>query len=129
LKPASLFALALATTCALTGCDNFDFVDKSKDAVIPKSELQQLTLEAADAKQVGRYQLHRDGNRTWRLDTSTGHSCLLLASEWDWKTEAANQNSCANEDVAEARKRHRLHPSLYDQNGEPIIQAQTPATK
>ncbi len=118
--------LALAATYVLTGCEDMDVVDKSKNVVISKSEYEQLRAAALENKQVGRYQLHRDGLRTWRLDTATGSSCLLLASEADWKGAAKDQESCATEDYLEGQRRHRLYPGLYDQYGQPIQQAQTP---
>lgn len=110
--------------CVLYGCDDYQFAEKSKEVVISKEEYDQLKATAALAKQVGRYQLHREGSRTWRLDTATGHSCLLLASEYDWKTDAAKENSCASDDWREAQERHRLYPSLFDENGNPIAPAQ-----
>lgn len=129
-------ALTLLAALALTGCEDFDVVDKSKyDVVdkskyvaISKSEYEQLRAAALEAKQVGRYQLHRDGYRTWRLDTSTGKSCLLLATEADWKAGAKDQTSCAVEDYLEGKRRHDLFPTLYDQYGSPIPQQQPPKT-
>jgi hypothetical protein len=96
---------------------------QSKEVVISKAEYDELKA-AAQAKQVGRYQLHREGFRTWRLDTATGRSCLLLTTDNDWKNAASTQNSCATEDWQEAQERHRLYPSLYDQDGNPIRQKQ-----
>ena len=77
-RPVLLFVLV----CSMSGCDDFQLADKSKEVVISKSEYEQLkaAVAASQAKQVGRYQLHRDGFRTWRLDTATGRSCLLLTS-------------------------------------------------
>lgn len=126
-------ALTLLATFALSGCGDFDVVDKSKydvvdktkSVVLSKSEYDQLKAAAYEAKQVGRYQIHREGFRTWRLDTATGQSCLLLATEADWKGGAKNQTSCAVEDYLEARRRHSLFPTLYDENGDPITQQQS----
>lgn len=112
--------LGLLSVFVGSGCDDYQMADKSKEVVISKQEYDQLKAAAAQAKQVGRYQLHRDGSRTWRLDTSTGHSCLLLATEYDWKSSGSSQNSCAGEDFREAQERHRMYPSLYDQSGNPI---------
>ena len=112
----------MAVSWALSGCEDFEVVDKSKQVVISKEEYDQLRAAAAQAKQVGRYQLHREGPRTWRLDSATGRSCLLLATEYDWKNDATKENSCASEDWKEAQERHRLYPSIYDQNGDPIPQ-------
>lgn len=123
-----MLTLSALATCVLSGCEDYELVDKSQNIVISKSEYEQLKAAALETKQVGRYQLHRDGLRTWRLDTSTGKSCLLLATEVDWKGSAKDQVSCATEDYLEARRRHSLFPTLYDENGAPIPQQQPPRT-
>ena len=119
----ALFAL---TMCALCGCDDYQLADRSKDVVISKEEYDQLKGTAALTKQVGRYQLHRDGLRTWRLDTASGRSCLLLTTEYDWNSEGSKQNACTGDDWREAQERHRLYPSLFDQRGNPIAPTQHP---
>ncbi len=124
MKTTPLLMLALVASCTLSGCDDFQLADKSKEVVISKAEYDQLKAAAAQAKQVGRYQLHREGSGTWRLDTATGHSCLLLATETNWKNERLNENSCATEDLKEAQERHRLYRSLYDESGNPLPQKQ-----
>lgn len=115
-------ALVLLMVCVLSGCDDYQVAEKAREVVISKAEYEQLKASSAQAKQVGRYQLHREGSRTWRLDTATGRSCLLLATEVDWENNASQGNSCANEDWREAQERHRLYPTLYDQSGNPIPQ-------
>lgn len=115
--------LLVLATCVLCGCEDYDIVDKSQQVVISKREYEQLkaAAAAAQAKQVGRYQLHREGIRTWRLDTATGRSCLLLTTQWDWDSkDTKTQTSCAVEDYNEAQERHRLYPSVFDANGDPI---------
>jgi hypothetical protein len=114
--------LPITAVCFLSGCDDYQVAEKSKEVVIPKAEYEQLQATLAENKQVGRYQLHKDGPRTWRLDTATGRSCLLLASEADWKAEGGQQVSCITEDYAVAQERHKLHPSLFDAKGDPIQQ-------
>lgn len=123
-------ALPFLAAFALSGCGDLDVVDKSKyDVVdksqyvaISKSEYEQLRAAALEAKQVGRYQIHREGFRTWRLDTATGKSCLLLTVDADWKGAAKDQTSCETEDYLERQRLHQLFPTLYDQNGNPIQQ-------
>jgi hypothetical protein len=106
---------------ALCGCEDFQVVDKSQQVAISKQEYEQLKAVAVQAKQVGRYQLHREGTRTWRLDTSTGRSCLLLATQADWDSKDGKaQDSCSLEDYNEAQERHRLYPSLFDASGNSI---------
>ncbi len=111
--------LGVLSMLGMSGCDDYQMADKSKEVVLSKAECEQLKASAALAKQVGRYQLHKEGSRTWRLDTATGRSCLMLTTEADWKSEGY-ASSCAAEDLAEAQERHRLYPSLYDASGNPL---------
>jgi hypothetical protein len=120
IKPQPIFFVTIAAALGLNSCDSFDVVDKSKDVVISRSEYEQLKAAALQPKQVGRYQLHREGIRTWRLDTVTGNSCLLLTADWDWTAGGANQMDCPTVDYNEAQKRHRLYPNVYDKNGDSI---------
>ena len=67
---------------------DYEMVQKIKSGqytVIKNDEPTTLKSQAELGKGVGRYQIHREGFRTWRLDTSTGKICLLLASDADWK--------------------------------------------
>lgn len=124
MKTTPLLALVLFAACTLTGCDDYQVTDKSKDVVISKAEYEALKAAAAQAKQVGRYQLNREGSRTWRLDTSTGRHCLLLTTDYDWQHEGAKQNTCTTDDWKAAQELHRLYPSVYDENGNPLPQKQ-----
>lgn len=62
--------------------------------LIKYDELAQLRKDAEIGKSVGRYQMHQIGFRTWRLDTATGTSCLLLTSEADWKKPETAIEGC-----------------------------------
>jgi hypothetical protein len=42
----------------------------------------------------GRYQLYRQGNITWRLDTATGKTCIVFATEEEWKKPLVYRNGC-----------------------------------
>ncbi len=42
----------------------------------------------------GRYQLYRQGNITWRLDTETGKSCVLFATDEEWGKPRVYRASC-----------------------------------
>ena len=33
----------------------------------------------------GKYQLYRQGNLTWRLNTETGQTCIIFATDEEWK--------------------------------------------
>jgi hypothetical protein len=42
----------------------------------------------------GRYQLYRQGNLTWRLDTDTGHSCIIFATDEEWHKPRVYRAAC-----------------------------------
>ncbi len=42
----------------------------------------------------GHYQLYRQGNLTWRLNTDTGDSCVLLATEEEWRKPQVYRSGC-----------------------------------
>lgn len=43
----------------------------------------------------GRYQLYRQGNLTWRLDTNSGESCILFATDAEWRKPRVFHAGCA----------------------------------
>jgi hypothetical protein len=42
----------------------------------------------------GRYQLYRQGDLTWRLDTETGRSCIVFATDDQWKKPRVYKAGC-----------------------------------
>ena len=62
--------------------------------LVKTDELTQLRKDAEIGKNVGRFQVHREGYRTWRLDTATGTSCLLLTTAADWEKPASAISAC-----------------------------------
>jgi hypothetical protein len=42
----------------------------------------------------GRYQVYRQGNLTWRIDTNTGRSCILFATDEEWKKPKVYRAGC-----------------------------------
>ncbi|MEI9980371.1 MAG: hypothetical protein WDN23_15475 [Edaphobacter sp.] len=42
----------------------------------------------------GRYQLYRQGNITWRLDTQSGKTCIIFATDEEWKKAKVYRNGC-----------------------------------
>jgi len=42
----------------------------------------------------GRYQLYRQGNITWRLDTETGRTCIIFATNEEWKKPQVYRAGC-----------------------------------
>ena len=88
------------------GCDDIQLVNANDRAlltkaksgqyeVVTKTELQELRATAATAKAVGRYQIYNRGYRTFRLDTATGKTCILLATDADWKRLDTQAQNCA----------------------------------
>ncbi len=42
----------------------------------------------------GRYQLYRQGNITWRLDTNNGQSCVIFATDEEWRKPRVLRAGC-----------------------------------
>lgn len=45
----------------------------------------------------GRYQLYRQGNITWRIDTDTGKTCIIFATDEEWKKPKVYRNGCGRQ--------------------------------
>jgi hypothetical protein len=43
----------------------------------------------------GHYQLYRQGDLTWRVNTDTGQACILFATDAEWKKAKVYRNGCA----------------------------------
>lgn len=102
------YLIPLILLCTALAACNSDGVNSVTDAeyqsvvklrsgqytLISNQDLNNLDNEAALGKSVGRYQIHNEGFRTWRLDTATGQICLLLASSADWKKPDISAQGC-----------------------------------
>lgn len=44
----------------------------------------------------GRYQLYRQGDITWRLDTDTGRTCIIFATDEQWKKPRVYRAGCGS---------------------------------
>lgn len=44
----------------------------------------------------GKYQLYRQGNITWRMDTETGKTCIIFATEEEWKKQRVYRAGCGS---------------------------------
>ena len=42
----------------------------------------------------GKYQLYRQGDLTWRLNTNTGDACILFATDALWRQQRVYQHGC-----------------------------------
>lgn len=44
----------------------------------------------------GKYQLYRQGNLTWRLNTETGQTCVVFATDEEWKKPKVYRAGCGS---------------------------------
>jgi hypothetical protein len=44
----------------------------------------------------GKYQLYRQGDLTWRLNTDTGDACILFATDAEWRKPKVFQEGCSS---------------------------------
>jgi hypothetical protein len=42
----------------------------------------------------GKYQLYRQGNITWRLNTDTGQTCIIFATDDEWRKPRVYKAGC-----------------------------------
>ena len=42
----------------------------------------------------GRYELYRQGDITWRMDTASGQACVLFATESMWRRSLVYEHGC-----------------------------------
>lgn len=102
------FAFILLLT-AISGCEDmgiYQLTDAERDSMskirsgqytlISNKDLDALKQQAELGKSIGRYQIHTEASRTWRLDTANGNVCLLLASQDDWKKPETQAQACTN---------------------------------
>ncbi len=104
--------LSTAMLFAVLGCDSTpdlltnseqDSLNKLRSGqytFISNQDLSALKHDAEIGKNLGRYQIRREGFRTWRFDTATGQICLLLTSEDDWKKPETQAQGCTLADTA-----------------------------
>ncbi len=72
--------------------------DTTKQLTEAKESLKKSQDQLSDL-QAHRYQTFTNGERTWRLDSVKGSSCILLTSDQDWKNGKTKTQSCACEDL------------------------------
>ena len=101
----------LAACLLLAGCEEIGFVEKSKYDSLQEQRKQlqdELNKAREDLKkaeqqvsdcQAHKYQIYHEGLRTWRLDSVTGKTCILLTSEQDWKSPKTTESGCNCEDA------------------------------
>jgi hypothetical protein len=96
-------ALILAAISLTTACTELGYVQKKDyDTVQTKLTETENKLKEADKKlaetQAHHYTHFQLGSRTWRMDSVTGSTCILLATDADWKKPGMQTRSCDCED-------------------------------
>jgi hypothetical protein len=77
------------------------------DAQIPQGQTTQDGTSAGDTISPnppngmvfagkGKYQLYRQGNLTWRLNTETGQTCIIFATDEEWKKPKVSRAGCGS---------------------------------
>ena len=95
-------ALFFIIVLLLTGCDAYVEKEKYDASQKETANLRQQLAEAQESLrkaqdqvaqcQAHKYEIFHQGYRTWRLDTITGTTCILLTTTEDWKKlETLNQ--------------------------------------
>jgi hypothetical protein len=85
------------TTCT-------DSIDKAS-CLKCQAQLQEAQQKLAEAQRKiddlnqHRFSAYQNGYRTWRFDSATGKTCILLTSEADWKRTDTKQQSCECKDL------------------------------
>jgi hypothetical protein len=100
----TLFVASTQIGCGVAGfvvnADEKAAVDRFRSGeyeLIKIDILAKLKEEAALGRSVGRYQQYSRGPRTWRLDSATGATCLLLTTDLDWKNPSTMAAACKQE--------------------------------
>jgi|ERR1035438_101264 hypothetical protein len=100
----SLAIVVFIVILLMTGCDAY--VEKEKyDASQTETanlkrqlaEVQESLRKAQDQVaqcQAHKFEIFHNGFRTWRLDTVTGASCILLTTKEDWKKPETGIQQC-----------------------------------
>ena len=98
-------AAVLVSLGLVLGCSEYQRVSGTEKEMLLKmrtggyelvksDEYAQLKKDAEIGRSVGRYQMQTRTFRTWRLDTATGETCLLLTTEEDWKDPKIREQMC-----------------------------------
>jgi septal ring factor EnvC (AmiA/AmiB activator) len=69
-------------------------LEQSKQALEETRQTLEETKQALRKAESNRYQVFSRGYRTWRLDTGSGSTCLLLTTTEDWKKPETTLSGC-----------------------------------
>jgi hypothetical protein len=84
-----------------------DTVQAQNNGQVPQGQTTQAGTSAGDTISPdppngmvfagkGKYQLYRQGNLTWRLNTETGQSCIIFATDEEWKKPKVYRAGCGS---------------------------------
>ena len=63
-------------------------------ATLPATDTLNRNPPSGVAAGTGRFELYRQGDITWRMDTASGEACVLFATEAQWHKEVVYQHGC-----------------------------------
>jgi len=106
--------VAAAGCISLASCDAYvdkakyeesqkEIADLKRQLSTSQDELKKAQL-ALGEYQAHKYQVFHNGFRTWRFDSVTGNSCILLTTKEDWKSKDTKGESCECKDLFEDGK-------------------------
>jgi hypothetical protein len=76
----------------------YDALQKQYDTLQEQLKMTETDLKAAQEQvaecQTHKYQIYKDAGRTWRLDSVTGATCILLTTTEDWKKPETREQGC-----------------------------------
>ncbi len=88
---------AQSTTAPSSGSSLLDQRPSEIQSLTPEIDRRPSTSSAqAVAAGTGKFELYRQGDLTWRLNTETGSTCILFATEKEWKKPLVYDNACIN---------------------------------
>jgi hypothetical protein len=79
--------------------DNRGDTSSSQDnvATIPTSDtINRNPPNGVVVARPGRYQLYRQGDITWRMDTNSGDACILFATQAQWHKTLVYDHGCGS---------------------------------
>lgn len=124
MNDASALAASGVLFCRLSAAERLRTEDRilddaRKEAAEAKDSLKKSQDRLTDL-QAHRYQTFASGGKTWRLDSVKGSTCVLLASDQEWKNVETKKQSCTCEDFYrdEDLSLESRHPEVANAAGE-----------
>jgi hypothetical protein len=74
-------------------------VQQTQGDVVPPPATDSITRNPPNGMifaGTGKYQLYRQGDITWRLNTDTGQACILFATDAEWRRARVFQHGCGS---------------------------------